>query len=146
MCCNGRVHQKVPGPRCQTSCDAEPQRHANRRLGTTFIFDIRRSHSKCQLNEYPKDRSNRQNHHPVTTQKVEFNGSITLLSPTLSRRPSPKQLQSVSGLFSNASRARFDNLCSAKEFDSSSITSPLLDPRILERRVMAAKAGDRSAR
>ncbi|KAM0694413.1 hypothetical protein Q7P36_004768 [Cladosporium allicinum] len=34
----------------------------------------------------------------------------------------------------------------AKEFDSSSITSPLLDPRILERRVMAAKAGDRSAR
>jgi len=34
----------------------------------------------------------------------------------------------------------------AKEFDSSSMPSPLLDPRILERRVMAAKAGDRPAR
>lgn len=34
----------------------------------------------------------------------------------------------------------------AKEFDSSVVVSPLLDPRILERRVMAAKAGDRAAR
>lgn len=34
-------------------------------------------------------------------------------------------------------------LAPAKEFDSSVVVSPLLDPRILERRVMAAKAGDR---
>jgi hypothetical protein len=34
----------------------------------------------------------------------------------------------------------------AKEFDSSMIVSPLLDPRVLERRVMAAKAGDRTTR
>lgn len=33
----------------------------------------------------------------------------------------------------------------AKEFDSSMVISPLLDPKILERRVMASKAGDRAA-
>ena len=33
----------------------------------------------------------------------------------------------------------------AKEFDSSTVVSPLLDPKILERRVMAAKAGDHAA-
>lgn len=34
----------------------------------------------------------------------------------------------------------------AKEFDSAMVISPLLDPKILERRVMAAKASDRAAR
>ncbi|KAM0709801.1 hypothetical protein Q7P35_003842 [Cladosporium inversicolor] len=38
-----------------------------------------------------------------------------------------------------------DEMITAKEFDSSTVVSPLLDPRILERRVMAAKAGDRAA-
>jgi hypothetical protein len=38
-----------------------------------------------------------------------------------------------------------DDVHPAKEFDSSTVVSPLLDPRILERRVMAAKAGDRTA-
>jgi hypothetical protein len=38
-----------------------------------------------------------------------------------------------------------DDVLLAKEFDSSTIISPLLDPRILERRVMAAKANDRTA-
>jgi hypothetical protein len=38
-----------------------------------------------------------------------------------------------------------DDVHPAKEFDSSTVVSPLLDPKILERRVMAAKTGDRAA-